>query len=228
VSLNEANISIDKDRQQSSQNYSIHLVNSRERALDVLIFRHGNLFNSLEEFMEKNPQISRDEALKELTKSYDDLGKEVMYSGGETSSALVQFFCLWNKDTIYNRRTHRVVGSVDGHKQVIENAVRENECLIQIELKNLRVHDTVRRKGIGKALIEAIQEYARNQLLLWETAGNTDDREYTKKDVIVFLQFDSDNHGAIRLYQDCGFIIDSHDQNRMNWSIVSESRFHDE
>jgi len=197
---------------------SIHVVDSRERALDLLVFRHGNLFSSVEEYMESNPQVlSREDALKTLTSSYDDKGKDLAYLGsaGQAGRDLVQFYAL--ADTVSGidndvpdvlTRCHGVVGSVDAHKQPLED---KDGSVLLIELKNLRVQENMRRQGIGKALVEAVQHYAQSQAV-------------KKNKVVVFLQFDSNNHGAIQLYREAGFVLDDHDQNKMNWYTGSSIR----
>jgi ribosomal protein S18 acetylase RimI-like enzyme len=240
-----------QQQQQQSQtcSYSIHTVNSRERALDVLVFRHGKLFLSVEEYEIKHPNTpSREEALRQVTSSYDDHGKDLLNQqvaggGGDgDGEELVQFYALVDsnrhppEEEYCNNsdRTHGVIGSIDGHRK--KRRFSKNNGIgggIEIELKNLRVHDAFRRQGIGKALVQAIQQYGRDQLQLLplkettttsssSSSSNDDDDEDKNnridKEVVVFLQFDSTNHGAIRLYEDCGFVIDdSRDPNRMNW-----------
>lgn len=84
---------------------------------------------------------------------------------------------------------------------------------LMIELKNLRVHDSFRRQGIGRSLVEAVQNYARKVKEEQEQGG-----------AIVYLYYDSDNVGAIRLYKNAGFVVDEDDMNRMNWAVPRESK----
>jgi ribosomal protein S18 acetylase RimI-like enzyme len=222
------------------------MVNNRERALDVLVFRHGKLFLSVEEYELKHPNTPREEALRQLTSSYDDRGKDLLHQQVR-GEELVQFYALVDSnhrryEEYNNSRTHGVIGSIDGQSKKRRLSKDNSIGAIEIELKNLRVHDAFRRQGIGKALVQAIQDYGRDRLqplLLKETTTTSssssssskkddddDDDEEDKnnrihKDVVVFLQFDSTNHGAIRLYEDCGFVVDSRDPNRMNWSCTT-------
>lgn len=193
--------------------YSICRVNSRERALDVLVFRHGRLVTSVEEYLTKNPNQTIDGALHFLTSTYDEQGQSLEFSGGDEAGELVQFFAVVQNSTICNNgldqaflsRTHGVIGSIDAFKSM-RSCTGEMDQDAIIELKNLRVHDSCRRQGIGRALVEAVQQYAQQV------------KEHGEQGkAMVYLQFDSNNVGAIRIYEDAGFFIDGEDTNRMIW-----------
>jgi hypothetical protein len=84
---------------------------------------------------------------------------------------------------------------------------------VMVELKNLRVHDCVRRCGIGKALIKAVQRYSQEVVVVVTKRMIGSEGGM----VGVYLEVDSDNVGAIQLYQQMGFTWDTHIANRMNW-----------
>lgn len=62
-----------------------------------------------------------------------------------------------------------------------------------VHIKNMDVDETVRRKGIARQLMEAIEEWARAET----------DAE------LLTLEVRDDNEAAVRLYQGCGFVKDT-------------------
>jgi ribosomal protein S18 acetylase RimI-like enzyme len=212
----------------SSSGYSILPVTNRERVLDVMVYRFGvESQPTIEEHTKKNPQLtSREDVLRSLTRSFDDDGKQKVFYADDEGEA-VQFFALAddistfvsnkeqhdddNKEKVNELliRTHGVIGSVQATKNFSRN--NDNKTIIFIELVNLSVHAKFRRMGIGKALTEAVQQYACRQLIL-------EQQQQQIKEVIVYLLVEPDNKGAIRLYADSGFFPDRHENNQMNWS----------
>ena len=69
--------------------------------------------------------------------------------------------------------------------------------------------------GIGKALTEAVQQYACHQL---ELEQQQQQQQQQIKEVIIYLLVEPDNKGAIRLYEDSGFVPDRYEKDQMNWS----------
>jgi ribosomal protein S18 acetylase RimI-like enzyme len=222
---------IRKDLTSSTRSgYSIFPVTNRERILDVMVYRFGvESQPTIEEHTKKNPQLtSREDVLRSLTRSFDDDGKQkVFYADGEGEA--VQFFALADdistfvfkeqqhddgKEKVNELfiRTHGVIGSVQATKNFSRN--NDNETIIFIELVNLSAHEKFRRMGIGKALTEAVQQYAYHQLELEQQQQ----QQQQIKEVIVYLLVEPDNKGAIRLYEDSGFVSDRHEKNQMNWS----------
>jgi ribosomal protein S18 acetylase RimI-like enzyme len=223
---------IRKDLTSSTRSrYSIFPVTNRERIVDVMVYRFGvESQPTIEEHTKKNPQLtSREDVLRSLTRSFDDDGKQkVFYADGEGEA--VQFFALADDiSTFLSKeqqhdddkekvnelliRTHGVIGSVQATKNFSRN--NDNENIIFIELVNLSVHEKFRRMGIGKALTEAVQQYACHQLILEQQQQQ---QQQQIKEVIVYLLVEPDNKGAIRLYEDSGFVPDSHEKDQMNWS----------
>lgn len=58
-----------------------------------------------------------------------------------------------------------------------------------VHMKNMLVHDSMRRRGVGQALIKAMEAYARDQT----------DAE------LITLEVEDENVGAVRLYEKAGF-----------------------
>jgi ribosomal protein S18 acetylase RimI-like enzyme len=197
---------------ESTCGYSILLADSREKVLGIKSYRFGG--PNVEEHMESNPDlISRQDALQSLTSTFDDRGiQKVFYGNGDTGES-VQFYALadsvspflstveqeYENAKVSLLETHGVLGSIEAVK---ENT-RKGDCLkqVSIELKNLSVHANARRRGIGKALTEAVQEYARHQISILEQQEN---QRYTG---IVHLLVESDNKGAMKLYKETGFVL---------------------
>jgi len=309
-----------------SEAYSIHRVDSRQRILDLLVFRHNK--TTLEEYLSSsssspsqsqsqaqsqttstNPHDDcddhtvRDDALRQLTRFYDDNGQDLMfvtsstpsplspstqndidrdettenpYSLSSSSSSLdycelAQFYVLWHHydndgdgdaggrggssdpdnntsgfidqttqhDGLFHR-TNGIVGSVDArrmsldniekgmeetledilqkHKQSEKNTQNNNDDVVLVELKNLRVHPSMRRKGIGKALIETVQEYAKS--ILPKDNNQQQQQQQRTNEVIVFLQVDPTNIAAQQLYEQTGFVSTRKEFGRMDWKTT--------
>ncbi|KAG7340547.1 acyl-CoA N-acyltransferase [Nitzschia inconspicua] len=177
---------------------SIHPVTNRERALDVLVFRHGKLAKTLDEYCQAHPEQTREAALTTLTSfTFDDERLQQFYAVLDESSTL-----LYSKfPTGFLERTHRVMGTIDA--AAVGKEERDDTKTVLLELKNLRVHEVARRQGVGRALIQAVQEYAVDQ------------------EAQVYLEVDSKNSRAIRLYKQMGFVPDEDNANRMTWRKTS-------
>ena len=93
-----------------------------------------------------------------------------------------------------------VLGSVEAVREYAKDG--DSTRQVSIELKNLSVHPYARRRGIGKALTEAVQEYARRQVSILEQEYGT---RYTG---MVQLTVEIENQGAMRLYSETGFVSD--------------------
>jgi ribosomal protein S18 acetylase RimI-like enzyme len=95
-----------------------------------------------------------------------------------------------------------IVGCVDCQlrnskfNQPLENGVLPKNypgLPAHVHIKNMDVDETVRRKGIAKQLMVAIEEWARSST----------DAE------LLTLEVRNDNEAAIRLYEGCGFVKDT-------------------
>uniref|UniRef100_A0A7S4ER62 N-acetyltransferase domain-containing protein n=1 Tax=Pseudo-nitzschia australis TaxID=44445 RepID=A0A7S4ER62_9STRA len=208
--------------------YSIRLADSRESILGIKLYRFGG--PTVEKYMEANPEIaSRDDALLSLTRGSDDSGKTKVYYGNGGIGESVTFFALADdvssfvsqeehdkedrQDTLLENRL--IVGSIEAVIEPMED--EEGETKVLIELKNLSVHTNARRRGIGKALTKAVQEFARSQVLILE------EQQGKKIKGLVHLLVERENEGAMRLYEENGFIggTDPKDQIcKLTWSIT--------
>ena len=338
VNIDEKNDIGTNERYDGDADFSIHRIDSRQRILDLLVFRYNT--TTLDEYLLSSTSSSaplassspsesqshttttstttataitpervdddngdvntiRENALRILTKFYDNNGQDLMFvsstspspvlnnnentktfgepysSSSFTSSPLdycelAQFYVLWHHDDTYGgsegrrtpvndashfshqssqqddewlRRTNGIVGSVDarrisldaidkGMEETLDDIIqtykrddmitddgnqnKSNDHVVLVELKNLRVHPSMRRKGIGKALIETVQEYAKSILL----------QDYQRQqaqrpnEVIVFLQVDPTNMVAQQLYEKAGFVSTRKEYGRMDWKIT--------
>ena len=217
-----------KQKQTASMSgYSILLADSRERVLDIKLYRFGG--STVEEHMKAKPDLaSYKNALRSLTPTFDDQGKQKVYYGNGDTGESVQFFALADdissfvakeehdedeKVQVSLLRTHGVIGSVEAVKEPIKDG--EHGEQVSIELKNLSVHENARRRGIGKALTEAVQQYARDQVSLLEQQQNQENKGN------VHLIVESENKGAMRLYHETSFVpeTDVNDQLcKLKWS----------
>ena len=149
------------------------------------------------------------------------------------------------QDDEWLRRTNGIVGSVDARRMSLDeidkgmeetlddiiqtykhgdmitddgNRKTSNDHVVLVELKNLRVHPSMRRKGIGKALIEAVQEYAKSIACL--QGYQRQQARQRPNEVIVFLQVDPTNRVAQQLYEKVGFISTREEYGRMDWKMT--------
>jgi ribosomal protein S18 acetylase RimI-like enzyme len=147
-------------------------------------------------------------------------------------------------DDVSFQRSHGVIGSIDavvvdvggGAAAAVtqENAAafvssshsssnpdpttNSTTVVTTVELRNLRVHQCARRCGIGKALIQAVQRHTQEEV---KSIMRVDGGEATKvAKGVVYLEVDSNNEGAIQLYQQMGFVWDAQIADRMNWVCV--------
>ncbi len=193
----------------SAWGYSILLADNREKALAIKLYRFGG--QSVDEYMESKPDlVSREDALRFLTPTFDDKGaQKVFYKDGVFGES-VQFFAQVDDVSAFIStlddensklsltKTQGVLGSVEAVEEYTREGNDANQ--ISIELKNLSVLASARRRGIGKALTEAVQEYARHQVSVLEK------QESQRCTGIVHLTVESDNKGAMKLYEETGFV----------------------
>lgn len=207
----------------SACGYSINLADSREKILNIKLYRFGG--PNVEEHMKLNPDLlSQQDALRSLTPTFDDRGVQKVFYGNGGTGESVQFYAfaddassfVFTAEHVYGNaeavllQSHEVLGSIEavkeyeskeyGSTEYERNVDQEKQILI--ELKNLSVQTYARRRGIGKALTEAVQDYALHQVSILEQQENL------KFTAIVHLIVESDNKGATRLYKESGFILD--------------------
>lgn len=206
-----------------SEDVKIELVSTKKRALEVKIFRQLSV--TPEEYILKKKQeatelymsISEEKAIDLLMPGYDDEGNyvkitfkgydqqgnkiEVAPSDGEE----IYFAAIHSRTTeagnnspnpLYIRQ-NGIVGVVRAEKKHLDStntleSFRENMGNVpaHVYLSNLSVHETQRRQGIGTKLLSAVASYA-------GTIENV---------CAVLLDVDIENSGAIRMYEEFGFV----------------------
>jgi ribosomal protein S18 acetylase RimI-like enzyme len=180
----------------------VYKVSTTEERLNVLAFRHGRLVPTITQYMQKQDISNRERAIEELSETWLE-SKNVV--------TLQQFYAVRNLLYYNEQEQHQalsaeqnIIGSVDAEWTRASPKNADVNDSIEVELKNLRVHQSARRQGIGRALVHEVQQYA----------------EQLPQPSIVFLEVVSDNSGAILLYEQMGFVVDSMNPNRMTWSAV--------
>ncbi len=222
----------DATENESARGFSIFSADNREKAYAVRQYRFGG--PSVDEYMKSKPDLtSRQDALRSLTPTFDDKGfQKVFYNGGVFGES-VQFYAQADnvsafistqvQDDEYSKvslmKTEGVLGSVEAVREYAQEG--DDPSLVSIELKNLSVHATARRRGIGKALTEAVQEYARHQVSLVEK------QESRRCSGTVHLAVESGNKGAIQLYKETGFVcpnnlVEGDELCNLRWSTSGE------
>jgi len=214
--------------------YTIHLAQSRQDILGINLYRFGGL--TVEDHMIANPELkSRGEALRSLTPTFDDSGKKKVYCGNGNFGESVLFFALAadtpsffaneedDKQYLHDSCVHnrRVVGSIEAVTEPAEDEMRVSK--VSIELKNLSVHKEARRRGIGKALVAAVQDFARSQVYSLQKEHNE------KVTGVVHLLVEIENKGAMHLYEESGFVGSVNPEDpicKLTWSIDDSSTNH--
>lgn len=194
----------------SSKHFRIEQVVTKKRALDVKIFRQFSV-TPVEYIQQKNEGfidgeqilISEEEAIDLLMQGYDDQGNYIHISSEnlEVYFVAVHNGCEESKegDTLCDySRQNGVIGVVraqivnQGSSATLNgcnNASAKEDMPPHVYLSNLSVDGTQRRQGVGTALLSAVSSYTKLQ----EGVN------------LVILSVDSDNIGAIRMYEKHGY-----------------------
>lgn len=176
----------------SNDFFAIEPVTSRKRYYDLLAFRYRN--TPLKSYMADHPRLSKEDALYRLTwgKCHDD-GQDVWFSSANKLGLLKQWAVVLLED---NDKFHGgVIGAVDA-------LLMKKRHAIVVDLRNLRVHDDYRRRGIASHLMDQVLEFAKEE-----------------KATAVTLLVDLDNHGARALYEKKGFVADPDNAEKMSWTV---------
>ena len=190
-----------------SETIEIELVSTKKRALDLRIYKNFSV--TPEEYIyeqkEKEPgaetSITKDEAIDLLMPGYDERGNyiEIIPPNGHELNfvAIHKSHSQSGEDapnTMYARQ-NGVVGTVRAQpRNLKETFIWEDPLDMQrlpphLYLSNLSVHEDLRRRGIGNALISAVASYA-------SSMEGVD---------AVILCVDNTNIGAIRMYENDGY-----------------------
>lgn len=215
----------------SIHGYSVLLADNRESIYGIKLYRFGG--PNIDDYMKSKPDlVSREDALRSLTPTCDDNGIQKVYYSEGVFGESVQFFAQVDDISEFISSTVRddeeaklsllqaqgVLGSVEAVREYEKDG--DDAKKVSIELKNLSVHPSARRRGIGKALTEAVQEYARRQ------ASKLEQENSTKYTGAVHLTVEKCNEGAMRLYGETGFVVmDDHDDDddelcTLSWSTA--------
>ena len=152
---------------------------------------------------ESSSEATIEEALKLLTPFHNDHGQKQVLSGGE----FVHFIASVVHDDDDDDENNELAATVDVH-QNNEIDTAGGVRMIVLELKNLRVKDQYRRRGIGRALVQTVQNYAREQC----------SQQLGAIKATVYLHVELDNDSAIPLYISQGFQFDSNEECKMTWT----------
>lgn len=187
--------------------FSIEQVSSRDRVVDVYVFR--NWWRTVpEECQEKSGKadvvttiITPQEVLRRMTINYNDIGQFTsMLNGG---GPLVHFAAVCSSPELPPLcvRANGVVASVDAQVLMMQSdddsssnsddggaGGADNNA---VYLKNLHVQADFRRRGLAGMLVQAVKDFAAK-----EGVSRT------------FLHVDADNFNAVRLYQGVGFVLE--------------------
>ncbi|KAL7507607.1 hypothetical protein ACHAXN_010208 [Cyclotella atomus] len=188
-----------------TKDFYIEMVSTKARALDVKVFR--GLSKSAAEYIseqhEMGNEISETIAIDHLMKNYNDNGHYIVESYNNLllpHEPEDYFIALYNgTDSMYGASMARQNG--------IAGLVRTQLChrppsvlvlpstvpisSTHMYVSNMRVGDNMQRRGIGMALLSYIKDYV----------SSLDE----DKNIPLVLSVDSDNIGAIRLYEKFGF-----------------------
>ena len=199
-----------------TKDFSIERVSTKARALDVKVFRGFSMSAAeyISEQHELGNEVSETMAVDRLMKNYNENGQYVMkqnninlmqnesedyfialYNGTDTlceSSMARQNGLAGCVRTQLNRQLPLKVGpSSDGTPSTIALSPTVTIPSSHLYVANMRVGGSMRRRGIGMALLSSIKDYV-------STLGED-------KDIPLVLSVDSDNVGAIQLYEKFGF-----------------------
>ncbi len=199
-----------------TKDFSIERVSTKARALDVRVFRGFSISAAeyISEQHELGNEVSETMAVDRLMKNYNENGQYVMKQNNINilqNDSENYFIALYNgTDTLcelsmarqnglagcvrtqLNRQLPLKVGpSSDGTPSTFVLSPTVTLPSSHLYVANMRVGDSMRRRGIGMALLSSIKDYV-------STLGED-------KDIPLVLSVDSDNVGAIQLYEKFGF-----------------------
>ena len=201
-----------------TKDFFIEKVSTKARALDVRVFRGFSI--SAEEYISEHHSVgnavSESMAVDHLMQNYDEQGHYIMKNNNNNNN-LVQnepedyFIALYNGTdtqcdlsmarqnglaglvrTQLRRQPPLIVGtSSDGTPSILVLPPTVTIPSSHLYVANMRVGDTMQRRGIGMALLSSIKDYV-------DTLGED-------RNIPLVLSVDSDNLGAIQLYEKSGF-----------------------
>ena len=200
--------SVNHNNDSDAADYFIQRVTTKARALDVRIFRGFSI--TAEEYVLEQRQvgnndniISKNEAIDLMMKDYDENG-DYIYKYVADYESEAYFVAVYNgtRDELRDEFAgpDGVIGVVSAQLRrrspLTDDSVIDDKDSIpsaHVYLANMRVHDEMRRRGVGLALISSVREYVDS----WSVRMD--------EEIPCVLSVDNDNFGGIRLYERGGF-----------------------
>jgi ribosomal protein S18 acetylase RimI-like enzyme len=198
----------------NNNDYYIQQATSKAMALDIKVFR-GFAPITAQEYINEQCQfgydVSMTEAIDYLMKNYDDDGNYIMKNVGNTSNTNdvdvvvdsyvpeTYFVAIYNGTEMITafQRQHGIIGVISAHPRCTSTLLLPVGILPSthndhVYVANLRVHDKMQRRGVGKALMLSV--------IAWNQQMHDEDTTMP-----LVLSVDNDNTAAIRLYKKIGF-----------------------
>ena len=198
---------IQKSSQSNKESYVVKEVRTKQRALDVRVFRQFTC--SVPQFLMEQSEkqtgvasMNEKEALDHLMKGYDEQGKWINHVS--VHEPPVQYFAFSSSSDV-------VVGAVDAQirnlssltriprnfgNEVTKDDIQEYECFEKAEnlpphiyLSNMKVACEKKRRGIGSKLLDAVNDYV----------------QVSHGVECIILNVYNDNVGARAMYEKYGF-----------------------
>lgn len=205
----ESTIALNVDRQ---TDYSIRKVSNKARALDVKVFREFSISAPeyiLEQHRKNGYDVSETQAIDFLMMNYDDDGNYIMHNIIEPDLYVpeIYFAAVYNgaeqEKTQLFERQNGIIGVVSAQLRrsapITDGSSSPSEVTTatipspHIYVANMRVHDKMRRKGVGKALLSSV------------LAHTISTKDRLNETIPLVLSVENDNLGAIQLYEQFGF-----------------------
>ncbi len=194
--------------------YFIQRASVKARSLDAQVLRGDSI--SADEYVAEQQsvgnEISKTDAIDQLMRDYDDNGNYV-HNLPPHYEPETYFVAVYNgtKPDIIEASTKQkgLIGVVSAQLRrrspliAGPSSTKDDSTTVlpsvpipcpHLYLANMKVDETMRRKGVGMALLSHAREYAKE----WSEKMN-------EEEVPLALSVDNDNTGAIRLYEKFGF-----------------------
>jgi len=205
----ESTIALNVD---DNADYSIRKVSNKARALDVKVFRGFSISAHeyiLEQHRKNGYDVSETQAIDFLMMNYDDDGNYIMHNIIEPDLYVpeIYFAAVYNgaeqEKTQLFERQNGIIGVVSAQLRrsapITDGSSSPSEVTTatipspHIYVANMRVHDKMRRKGVGKALLSSV------------LAHTISTKDRLNETIPLVLSVENDNLGAIQLYEQFGF-----------------------
>ena len=202
--------SVRADNRNIILDFHIEKVSTKERALDVRIFRGFSIspaefiLKKHDENAEKGP-LSEAEAIDQLMPGYDAASNEINHVSPHEREVYFAAVLSNQYKEEEEKSLCQAFARQNGVMGVVRTQVRHQDSVVSLEdmlssnstrcqaphvyLSNLRIDDSMRRRGLATALLSAVTSYCR------AIEGVN----------LILLSVDNDNEGAIDAYKKCGY-----------------------